>query len=593
MPQIFAVRSEIAGKVDMSGNLQSPAPLPLRLVFGAYFTVTGFCQLGGLGLYRLQFGAVSSFLRACHDNFLYQLSELRVWWPGGVATSAGLIEFFGGLGLLFGAFVTIAAALNMFSTGLLLLHALMTGLFPSGGFPAPQSPLPATFPYTLPDYGFSLLLLGGLATLWLGGAGAHSFDLRRALGVHALTVIAKIKPGQKHELVQLLKEISQRPFDNEYIHFGQDRLTHFARWFIVENDDIEPILVWGSTYNGDLESYVRYVAGLTPGLGEIWGKCEGYSRAKGFFCFVREYRHRAPYTFIAFRDESAETIRAKIAVRKHLEQFLDLACVSDYMKHPGVTPFLRELSRVAYKSPLLVRVAQWMADLLPSMWLYLQANVFPPLINGVAQIYVRLVMPPPPDLVLNTAGLNPGQQMTRAQYLQHVQILERNELELAAGYGEIRFEQNQVTVIAAIENKLEVLWAWFTGLFIARAYPPGELTGTYTIHSLHWAVLGPLRYAIIMSNYDGSWTNYLGDFRDMMRWGLDGLLVGIAGYPPGGMSTVYAWEQWFQSARVPCQLFFSGYPEESVENLLRDRAISKALGKDFDLEAVKRWLRNL
>ena len=67
----------------------------------------------------------------------------------------------------------------------------------------------------------------------------------------------------------------------------------------------------------------------------------------------------------------------------------------------------------------------------------------------------------------------------------------------------------------------------------------------------------------------------------------------VGGYPPGGMSTVYAWEQWFQSARIPCQLFFSGYPEESVENLLRDRAISDALGKDFDLEAVKQWLRLL
>jgi uncharacterized membrane protein YphA (DoxX/SURF4 family) len=576
--------------VDMSDNLRSPAPLPIRLVFGAYFSVTGFCKLGGLGLYGLELGALSSFLRDCHNNLLWQLHELGVWWPGGVGTGIGLIELFGGLGLFFGAFITMSAALNILSTSFLLLQVLMRGRFPSGGYPVP---LHHAFPFGLPEYGFNLLLLGGLATLWLGGAGAHSYDLRRALGVRVLTVIAKIKQGQKQALIQLLKEISEKPFHNEHIHFRQDRLTHFARWFIIENEEIQPLLVWGCTYNGDLEYYIDHVVGLSPGLDKIWGKCEGYSKANGFFWFVRQHRHLAPYTFVAFRDESAETIRAKIAVRERLEQFLDLASVGDYMKDPGVTPFLEDLSRVAYKSPLLVRAARWIAGLLPSVWLYLENNVFPPVINQVAEVYVRLIMPPPPDLVLNTAGLNPGQTMTRAQYLQHLEILERNEQELAAGYGGVRFEQNQVTVVAAIDNKLEVLWAWFTGLFIARAYPPGELTGTRTIHSLHWAVLGPLEYAIIMSNYDGSWPNYLGDFRDQMRWGLDGLLVGVGGYPPGGMSTVYAWEQWFQSARVPCQLFFSGYPEESVENLLRDRAISNALGKDFDLEAVKQWLRHL
>lgn len=571
-------------------DLRSPAPLPIRLVFGAYLAVAGFCHLGGLGLCALNLGGLSSFFRLCHDNFLWQLAGMGVSWPRETGAGIGLIEFFGGLGLCFGAFITVAAALNILSTGFLLLQALMTGKFPSGGYPPP---LHGAHSCALPTYGFSLLLLGGLATLWLGGAGAHSFDLRRALGVHALTVIAKIKPGLKPALIQVLREISENPFHNRYIHFGQDRLTHFARWFIIENDEIEPLLVWAATYNGDLETYAGHVARLSPGIDQIWGKCEGYSKAKGFFWFVRTCRRRPPYTFIAFRDESAETIRTKIAIRKRLECFLDRACVGEYLQDPGATPLLGEISRVAYKAPLLVRAAQWIAGLLPSMWLYLQKNVIPPLIDRVAQVYVRLVMPPPSSLVLNTAGLNPNQTMTRAQYLQHVEILERNEQELAAPYGGIRFEQNQVTVVAAIHNKLEVLWAWFTGLFIARSYPPGVLTGTVTIHSLHWAVLGPLKYAIIMSNYDGSWTNYLGDFRDKMRWGLDGLLVGTGDYPPGGMSTVYAWEQWFQSARIPCQLFFSGYPEESVENLLRDRAISKALGKNFDLDAVKQWLNLL
>src|SRR5712671_3394468 len=99
----------------MPDNLKSPAPLPIRLVFGAYFIVTGFCQTGGLGLYCLNLGGLTAFLRVCHDNFLRQLAGLGVWCPGGVGTGIGLIEFFGGLCLFFGAFVTTAAALNMLS----------------------------------------------------------------------------------------------------------------------------------------------------------------------------------------------------------------------------------------------------------------------------------------------------------------------------------------------------------------------------------------------------------------------------------------------------------------------------------------------
>ena len=145
-------------QLDTSNTLY---PVPVRLIFGLYLALSGFPKL---------------FTVAGHNNIVYQLTMLRIPFPEVVCWGVGAIEFFGGLLLAAGFLTTAAAALNIFSTGGHFLFALMSGQFPSGGFPPPQTPLPNAFPYTLPEYGFSLLLMGGLLTLIIGGAGAYSVD---------------------------------------------------------------------------------------------------------------------------------------------------------------------------------------------------------------------------------------------------------------------------------------------------------------------------------------------------------------------------------------------------------------------------------
>ena len=144
----------------MNDDNNSWAPVPIRVVFGIYLILTGFPKL---------------FTSAGHANIVYQLTGLRIPLPEIVSWGVGSIAFFGGLLLFVGFYARWAALLNIFSIGGHFLYAMMSGLFPSGGFPAPQPPLHG-FLYTLPDYGFSLLLMGGLLTLIMGGAGIYSVD---------------------------------------------------------------------------------------------------------------------------------------------------------------------------------------------------------------------------------------------------------------------------------------------------------------------------------------------------------------------------------------------------------------------------------
>src|SRR6266545_145655 len=143
----------------MKDDSNSAAPVFIRVIFGIYLILSGFPKL---------------FTVAGHSNIVYQLTVLRIPFPEIVCWGVGSIEFFGGLLLFAGFFTTAAAALNIFSTGGHFLFALLSGLFPSGGFPAPQPPLPDAFPYALPEYGFSMLLMAGFLTLIIGGAGAYS-----------------------------------------------------------------------------------------------------------------------------------------------------------------------------------------------------------------------------------------------------------------------------------------------------------------------------------------------------------------------------------------------------------------------------------
>ena len=77
-------------KLDVSNTLY---PVPIRLVFGIYFVLSGFPKL---------------FTSAGHGNIVYQLAGLKIPFPETVSWGVGAIEFFGGL-LLLAGFLTASS----------------------------------------------------------------------------------------------------------------------------------------------------------------------------------------------------------------------------------------------------------------------------------------------------------------------------------------------------------------------------------------------------------------------------------------------------------------------------------------------------
>jgi putative oxidoreductase len=136
------------------------APLPLRLILGFGFLYHGWEKIAD-------------------GTQMFQGMLQMIGIPGGAATAwlVALVEFFGGLALLLGAFVALAAIPLIID----MLVAMFTVHLPHGfSFMNITGMGPEGPTFGMPGYEITLLYIAGLLALALGGAGAYSVHRMRA-----------------------------------------------------------------------------------------------------------------------------------------------------------------------------------------------------------------------------------------------------------------------------------------------------------------------------------------------------------------------------------------------------------------------------
>ena len=131
-------------------------PIPLRLIVGYGFMEHGFAKLGrGVG------------------SFATLLHAIGTPFPLPMAWATVLVEIFGGLAILLGAFVALASI----PMAIVLLVAIFTVHLPYGFSSIKlQAVTPSGAHFGQPGYECDLLYLAALAALVIGGAGPFSID---------------------------------------------------------------------------------------------------------------------------------------------------------------------------------------------------------------------------------------------------------------------------------------------------------------------------------------------------------------------------------------------------------------------------------
>jgi len=132
------------------------AALPLRLIIGFGFMAHGFAKLS-----------------RGPEGFANILQALGVPAPSFMAWLTTLVELFGGLAIITGAFVSIVSIPLV----IVMLTAMFTIHLPFGFSTITLKRMTENGPeFGSPGYELNLLYIAGLLALVLGGAGAFSID---------------------------------------------------------------------------------------------------------------------------------------------------------------------------------------------------------------------------------------------------------------------------------------------------------------------------------------------------------------------------------------------------------------------------------
>jgi hypothetical protein len=395
-------------------------------------------------------------------------------------------------------------------------------------------------------------------------------------------IIAKIKRGQEDGLRRVLKEVNDDPSNNPYVRLTHSKLTHFLRWVILNDDDNGPRLLLATNYDGDVKSYVDELVSIGPGMDRIWEKCEDYAGKSRFLEFVGQNWYNTQAFYVGFPNETVAGIRRYATIREHLEQFLDLEEVAQLLDQPGVQPFLSLLSeasgrRTGWRTAEVLTAAVGAAiDRIRRSALL---GVFLPTAYAFSQIGQTS------DFVRVSAMRQDEGSSTRQT--------ERRIDKVALDDGTV---QNQMTTFTTIRPgrfpRLRLALV-ATSVLSQYGYLPGEFADVGTLHSFSWVLVDQGKRMLFLSNFDGSWQNYMGDFVNKLVWGLDGLYNNTFGYPAAGMKDVIPFTQYILDHQIPPEVFYSAYPHQTVMNIVRDRRIVRALTANYDSHALATWLNLL
>lgn len=421
-----------------------------------------------------------------------------------------------------------------------------------------------------------------------------------------LTVLAPIRRGEEEPLRAILRPIGddirgKRLDDGDRhprIEFLESRRIHFARFAILADPDRGPDrsrLLYSANYDGELEDHLAELMAITTDMDAIWGRCEGYRSAGGFADFIRAHAHEPDAFYIAFRDETVDSIREAIALRRHTQARVDAAPADSpaevlpplSSRSPAWgTGIRRALGRIAQAFERLLRATPIVGDAFRAVTRCGLRNV----VRGALQIVASLNRyplfrglnrltgnrMPPMQSPYSSVGLDncavpgplePGDEVA-SEWDQQPPPTFREDV----------VTQNQLTLVTVMKpgrvDKVRAVMAAIDS-YSKRLAPSGTLIGISTIHFVKWLTIDNGRRLMMVSDYDGSWESYIDEFAEMILSGLDAIWDTSYGYPPDGARDLPAFKRFLRSHQVPSEVFFSAYPEQTVLNIGHDRWLAR------------------
>lgn len=422
----------------------------------------------------------------------------------------------------------------------------------------------------------------------------------------ALTVIAEIAPDARALLERRLAAIAADLDGNAIFRPRELPDTHFMRLVIIDDPrgEFPTLLAWETNHDGRAAGYLAAVARAAPSISAVFECCAGYPAdgtgdLERWVAWMRAHGRRAGAFYAGYRGvPRSEVVHAR-RVHDAIRGVLDHSHgdgAGDALGGLSATEIpLRIRERVAARAPEL--------DLSPTnddelRWLL---GKIAALAAGLVLLPLVLVLGPLWYLVLR---YQESSDLASA-YARPV------ELDPAVRRLEDQVAQNQLTHVVDIKPgafRIATLWTVLTAIdVIARVYSVrGDLGGITAIHFARWVIVRdrravrPRRHRLVFfSNFDGSWESYLGEFIDRAAYGLTAVWSNTVGFPAtrhlvlAGARDEESFKQWTREHQIATQVWWSGVPDTTVQNVRDDVAIRRQLARSMAEHELEIWLRML
>ncbi len=438
----------------------------------------------------------------------------------------------------------------------------------------------------------------------------------------ALTVIAEVADGPRRALLEeRLAAIAADLPGNPVFRPGDLPDTHFMRFVIIDDPrgELPSLLAWESNHDGDSTAYLAAIARGTPSIERVFECCVGYRPelirdVEAWVAWMTHHARPAGAFYTSYRGMPRQRILNDRDVHDAIREVLD---GKRRIALDGISP--AEIQRricheVKQRRPHLDCSAT--IDREPKWRIVALVAIAAVLASVVLAIFALPWLAGPGYAVVPIAVVVAG--------LAGYAALRRRECtDIASAYvrpvdvvpavrdAEDQVAQNQLTHIVDIKPgvfRLAMLWLVLKGIdLLARYYFVwGALGGITAIHFARWVILRDPRTGVrkrhrllFFSNYDGSWESYLGEFIDRASAGLTAVWSNTRGFPHTerllgrGADDEESFKQWTREHQIATQVWWSGIPDSTVQNILDDLWIRSRLDRGLSDSELATWLRKL
>lgn len=412
-----------------------------------------------------------------------------------------------------------------------------------------------------------------------------------------LTFIARVDPERVPVLRKLLDGMAADVEHNTLIPFPQLKLLHFASLVIIDDPRDNMYLVFENNFDGLLDPYLEELcAQASEGLHRIYSCCRDYPAASEadktqLLSYLRARVLNPNAYHIGNVGRSVERTHQEDGLRDGLENFLDDVVRQGNIGSPGsirqrVQAFVRSQPLFAWAANVQPRQTA-LEHFLPRLNIViavLVALLFLPVLFPLFLIWLATLRwteihePPPADLDVNA----------------HVKELVERE-------DRTHIVQNHLAHISIVKPgvfRQVTLWGvlWLVNL-VARIQDKGKLIGIPSIHFAHWSIIDQGRRLLFLSNFDGSWENYLDDFIDKVAFGLTAIWSNTMDFPKTsflffkGAKDGSRFKTYTRDKQTYTSVWYSAYKQLTVETVDNNSRIREDLFTPLADAATRDWLR--